>query len=284
MEQPLRIIVTGRGGAGSWIVRGEELGLAMGATVKPNATVADLKAHDVAVVVKRVPDALLRALRESGIYWVYDILDAYPQPLCSTWNMGQCLNWLRHHVATLNPPGGVIWPTARMKLDSGLGGPVIYHHHRPNIKRHVVQPNLRCIGYEGSARYIEAWLWPLEKECSRRGVKFLINPEHIGDVDIIVAMRGGDWAGWAQKHWKSNIKLANAHGAGVPFIGANEDGYHETASGGEQWADTPVELGHALDWLDDADTRRAVQAQFLAHAYPVESAARDMLNALLRSD
>jgi len=277
----MKIIITGRGGAGSWSVRGEQLGAAMGATVKPMASMQDLKAHDVCIVVKRVPDELLRALRDSGVFWFYDIVDAYPQPACSIWSRAQCTQWLRHHLKTLSPPAGVIWPNKKMKDDSGLdAGAVVYHHHRPGIKLHTVQPRITRIGYEGSAKYVDAWLRPIELECARRGIKFVLNPAHVSDLDVIIAMRGGIWDGYAQRNWKSNVKLANAHGSGTPFIGATESGYIETSSGAEYWADTPRELSRALDWLDEESTRVAVQKQFLFNAYPVEQAARDMLCAV----
>lgn len=277
----MKVIVTGRGGAGSWSVRGEQLGAAMGATVKPMATTQELKAHDVAIVVKRVPDDLLASLRASGIRWFYDIVDAYPQPACSIWTRTQCLQWLHHHLKTLNPPGGVIWPNKKMRDDSGLErGAVVYHHHRPGIKRHTVKPKITQIGYEGSAKYVEAWLRPIELECATRGIRFMLNPQHVADLDVIIAMRGGIWDGYAQRNWKSNVKLANAHGSGTPFIGASENGYQETSSGAEYWADTPRELTRALDWLETEEARRSVHAHFLANAYTVEQAAADMLCVL----
>lgn len=275
----MKVLVTGRGGAGSWTVRGEQLGAAMGATVKPMATRQDMRAHDVVIVVKRVPPVLLAELRASGVPWVYDVVDAYPQPECSTWTPRACREWLDTWCRLLRP-NRIIWPNARMRDDARSTDPVVYHHHRPNIKRNVVRERVRAVGYEGSAKYLDSWLSPLIAECGRRGVRFIVNPECIADLDIVVAMRGGIWDGYPQRHWKSNVKLANAHGSGTPFIGCMEDGYTETATGCEYWADTPREFARALDWLGTHEARKTVHERFIAKAYSVEQAAKDMLCAL----
>lgn len=277
----MKLLVTGRGGAGSWSVRGEQLGAAMGATVKPMATLQEIKAHDAVIVVKRVPEALLAALRQSGVPWVYDIVDAYPQPGCSLWTAAQCMSWLDNHVKTLNPPLGVIWPNRRMQEDCSVPrGAVVYHHHRPAIARNKIRQQIKRVGYEGSAKYLDGWIAAIGVECKRRGIEFALNPEHIADLDVVIAMRGGCWDGYAQRNWKSNVKLANAHGSGTPFIGARERGYEETATGCEYWADTPRELSRALDWLETRDARLTVHERFLSKPYTVTHAAGDMLCAL----
>lgn len=277
----MKVLITGKGTAGSWIVRGEQLGAAMRATVKPMATVQDMKAHDLVILVKKTPEPLLEALRLSGVPWVYDIVDAYPQPGCSLWTREQALSWLHHHVKTISPPLGVIWPNEKMRVDSCLArGPVIYHHHRPGIKRNKIRARIERVGYEGSAKYLDGWTAAISLECKRRGIEFVLNPAHIADLDVIVAMRGGAWDGYAQRNWKSNVKLANAHGSGTPFIGARESGYQETSTGCEYWADTPRELSTALDWLESKDARLTVHERFLSKPYTVDMAAGDMLCAL----
>ena len=87
----------------------------------------------------------------------------------------------------------------------------------------------------------------MQAECRRRGWEWVENPPTIAALDIVVAVR--EQQGYAARAWKSNCKLANAQGCGVPFIGAREAGYLETASGGELWADTPREMVEALDAL-----------------------------------
>lgn len=108
-------------------------------------------------------------------------------------------------------------------------------------------------------------------------------PASLADVDVVLALRGSWWNGYAQQHWKSNVKLANAHGSGTPFIGAPEDGYLETAAGAEYWATCESDLARALDWLESEQARKSVQQRFLKAALPVEKVAeqyREVLCAL----
>lgn len=276
----MKLLITGKGKAGSWIIRGEQLGKAMGATVKPNATLADMRAHDAVLVIKRVPDETLLNLWRSGVPWIYDIVDAYPQPLCSVWTEAQCKAWLRDLLKKLKP-NGVIFPNRKMREDWGVsGGQVVYHHHRPDITQHKPPERIRIVGYEGSAKYLDEWLQPIMYLCTKRKIEFRVNPTHIADLDVVLAMRGGEWDGYAQRNWKSNVKLANAHAAGLPFIGLPEAGYQETACGAEYWAEDVAGVSRALDWLDDVGVRQEVAAQFKASIYSVEQAAADMWKAI----
>lgn len=104
-----------------------------------------------------------------------------------------------------------------------------------------------------------------------------MNPEHLADLDIVLAMRCGQWTSYAAKHWKSNVKLANAHGSGTSFIGQRDCGYTETASGAEYWADAPRDLATCFDWLESQSTREQVADRFTQCAYPVERAAADLM-------
>ncbi len=220
-------------------------------------------AADVIVVVKRIRDDLLATIRKSGKPWAYDIVDAYPQPTCSDWARDESLRWLRAHINRLQPDL-VIWPNAQMQSDFGGGGVVAYHHHRPGIEINSVRERIETIGYEGSPDYIAEWMPAILRESQRRGWAFLINPPRLADVDIVLALRGKRFNGYPQKHWKSNIKLANAHGSGTPFIGADECSYRETAAGGEMFVESADQLHDAFDALEPAAVRRRISEQFLA--------------------
>lgn len=276
----MKLLFTGRGGAaGSWSIRGEQLGLACGAKVKPLATSTDIRAADLTVVVKRAPDALIAALR--GRPWVYDIVDAYPQPESARWSQEESIGWVTRHIEKLNPTA-VIWPNQRMRADCDDGRPgiVLKHHHRPGIHRNPIRPQVRTIGYEGSSAYLDGWLPSIVKECARRHWEFVLNPPRLADLDIVLALRGGQWDGYAARNWKSNVKLANAHGSGTPFVGQRECGYMETASGAEYWADEPKDLATCFDWLEDVSTRELVSDRFVAKAYTLEQAAADLTGFL----
>lgn len=274
----MKIVMTGKGGsAGSWICRGQQLGDAIGATVSPVAEKEVLAAHDIAVVVKRVPVPLLVSIRASGRPWVYDIVDAYPQPAASAWTRDEAIHWARRHIAELRPDA-VIWPTRKMKedCDTGLPGLVLPHHHRPGIKNNSIRKEVKTVGYEGGAHYLADWLPVLERECKHRGWRFVVNQEHLADLDIVVALRGGQWNGYVQENYKSNVKLANAHGSGTPFIGQMEQGYLETASGCEYWAQNKDMIATCFNWLEDQSAREQIHDRFQQAAYPVEKAASEL--------
>lgn len=266
-------MITGRGTSGSWRIRGEQLGAAMGARVVPMASLDDCRWADVIVVVKRVPDDLLQRIMNSGRPCVYDIVDAYPQPACGSWGELESKAWLREHLARLKPDA-VIYPNERMKADS-VGGMVLYHHHRPGILKNPIRPHIKRIGYEGASRYIEGWMPAIEKHCGRIGAEFVLNPANLADVDVVLALRDKNHTGYPQRMWKSNVKLANAHGSGTPFIGMPEPGYQETASGCEYWATNSDELGTALDWLAPQGTRQHVSEQFLKSSISVDKVAEE---------
>lgn len=270
----VNFVFTGGGKAGSWLCRGDQIGRALGANVKPDATVSDFRRADLTVCVKRCPEDRLAALRASGKPWVFDIVDCYPQPEASSWTAAEAIRWMQARLAHLKPDG-VIWPNQRMAEDVGFSGPqaVIYHHHRPGIRHNPIREDVFAVGYEGEPRYIEKWLVHIESECEKRGWIFHVNPPHLANVDVVLALRGGNWNGYVPAHWKSNVKLANAHGSGTPFVGSPECGYAETRSGAEYWATTPGDLRAAFDWLTPRRTREEVSRRFLEKAYCLADAA-----------
>lgn len=270
----MKVLFTGRGTSGSWAIRGVQVGAQLGAAVKPMATLEDCRAADVIVAVKRVPAQLLENIRASGKPWVYDIVDAFPQPLSSTWSRTQCLGWLNETISTLKPTS-VIWPTERMQDDFGGGWSVIYHHHRPGLAINPIRESIQVIGYEGSEKFLEGWMPAIDAECHRLGARFEINPARLADVDVVLALRGPRWNGYAQQAWKSNVKLANAHASGTPFIGMPEAGYEETRTGAEYWVKTPEQLTLALKWLEAQSAREEIASRFLSATFPVARIAKD---------
>lgn len=276
----MKLLFTGRGGAaGSWIVRGEQIGHACGGKVKPLATSTDIRAADLTVVVKRTPDVLVTQL--AGRPWVYDIVDAYPQPESAMWSQDEAIGWVTRHIAKLNPTA-VIWPNQRMRddCDDGRPGLVLKHHHRPGIKRNPIREEVRRIGYEGAAQYLDGWMPHIAKECARRRWEFVVNPKHLADLDVVLALRGGQWDGYASRNWKSAVKMANAHGSGTPFVGQRESGYLENASGAEYWADEPKDLATCFDWLEPVSARELIADRFVQKAYTLEQAAEDLCRFL----
>jgi hypothetical protein len=273
----VRVLFTGRGRSGSYAIRAEQLAKALGAAEKPQAAYADFLGCDLAVVVKRVPEPIRSGLQSTGRRWVYDCVDCYPQPLCSSWQRSEAIAWVRKHVATLNPTA-VIWPNRRMRedCDDGRPGFVLPHHARPNQALNPVREKVSRVGYEGRAEYLQGWAMILHKECERRGWQFVINPPELAELDIVVSFRGGQWDGYAPHNYKSGVKLTNAHGSGTPFVGRREAGCAEMACGAEYWASSPGEISTAFDWLEPQSTREMISDRFRESAYMLERAAADV--------
>lgn len=272
------ILFTGKGTSGSWQIRGVQIAHAMRVRAVPMAGDAECRAADVIVGVKRIPDDLLVRIRRSGRPWIWDCVDAYPQRPHQPVTRDDAIRWMRAELERLRPDG-VIWPNREMRSDAGFGH-VIPHHHWPGLSPQPLRDRIEVIGYEGSPRYIEAWMPHIERECRRIGARF--QPSLPG-ADVVLALRGPEWGSYWCRNWKSGVKLANAHGAGVPFIGAMEPGYLEIATGVERWADTPDALSLALDSLASVDVRRQVRGEFLAAAMPVDAVVpmyREVISAV----
>jgi len=278
----MRVLVTGSGASGSWLVRGVQLGHAIGATVCKDASAAMIRAHDLVVLIKRPLPPLLRRLHDNGARIVWDVVDAWPQPEGNCWSREQALEWLYRQVTMIRPLA-IVAATKRMAddlhsvKDAVLALP---HHARPGLRALPVRDQVKRLGYEGSRKQLGRWRLVLEAECARRGWHFVMNPKSLADLDIVVALREAD--GYPPRHWKSNVKLANAQASGVPIVCNRECGYLENASGGERWADDESELAAALDELMPAATRRDAAVR-LAHAAPTLEAMAGRYRAWLES-
>lgn len=266
--------MTGRGTSGSWRIRGEQLGAAIGATVEPNAT--NVEGYDAVIVVKRANPATIQAIHTAGVPLVHDVVDAWPQPHGNQWDASECLGWLRSQVANLKP-AAIVAATRAMANDCAeFKVPVLAlpHHARPGQRLNPIRP-MTTVGYEGGVAYLGAWRQRLEAECDRRGWHFAVNPPHLDELDIVVALR--EATGYAPRHWKSNVKLANAQGSGTPIICNREAGYRETLSGAEEWADTLDELRGALNVLQSSAVRQERAAVLHAAAPSIDRIATEYL-------
>ena len=254
----VKILGTGKGGtSGSWAIRGQQLGQAIGATVQPMATPSEIREADLVVVVKRTPAQLIKAIHDSGKPWVYDIVDAWPQYPGNCIDQAFAVHWLQRTIRDLKP-SAVVFGTERMQSDSGFKGPsIVLPHHswqRYCDRAPVYREKLQALGYEGGIHYLGKWLPMLEAECQARGLRLVINGD-MTQADIGIALR--DCGGYPARHWKPGTKLSNLHALGIPALCSPEDGYKAVACGSEHWINTPQELGAALDALTDNDRRKA---------------------------
>ncbi len=257
----MKILVTGKGTSGSWVIRGIQLGQTIGASVQADAQSA--RGYDLTILVKR-PGHLLERLR--GVPLVWDLVDAWPQPIGNEWDRDLAMQWLRDQIRRIKPVA-LVAATNRMAQDCvEFGLPVLWlpHHARPHQELNPVRDRIHVVGYEGGEAYLGSWRSILETECRDRGYRFKVNPMTLAELDIVVALRQA--AGYPARFWKSGVKLANAQATGTPCILSPEAGYLETQSGAECWAEDDRNLALSLDRLEEYRVRAETSRTLLRAA------------------
>lgn len=280
-----RILITGRGTSGSWQIRGVQLGAAIGATVRADADAATIAAHDIIVIVKRGSDELVQRIHTARKPLVWDVVDSWPQPDGNLWAYRACMEWLRNRLRR-NRPVACIAATRRMEADlEDCRVPALWvpHHARPAQPLNPIRPHLRVIGYEGSEAHLGRWAQVLRTIAAIRGMQFVLQPQRLADVDVVVALR--EHHGYGPTCWKSNVKLANAQATGTPCILDQEDGYRDTAMGGECWrelAGGQEHLASLIDGMRPQEVRAAAAARLVTGTITLERCAvayRDFITA-----
>ena len=260
----MKVLVTGSGRSGSWRIRGEQLGRAIGATVLPEAI--DVAQYDVVILVKRPPPDLLARIHAARVPLIWDVVDAWPQPHGNEWPAQACFSWLRHSLLSVRPRA-VVAATQQMARDAAAFGYLatcIPHHARPEQRTNPIRDRVALVGYDGGPQYIWRWSQTIKTECARRGWAWHPDPLPLEEMDIVLALR--DQQGYAPLHWKSNVKLANAQATGTPVVCAREWGYLECAGREVHFADDQAQLSRAFDALADVETRRAISRDLIASA------------------
>jgi hypothetical protein len=105
----------------------------------------------------------------------------------------------------------------------------------------------------------------------------VVNPAELADLDIVLAVRGGEFDGYATRNWKSCVKLSNAVGSLTPIICLPESGYQEIAPNGVVWVDKPEWLKNCFDFLACRSERLAVAESFARHraSFALDTVARE---------
>lgn len=270
----MKVLVTGKGGkAGSWRIRGEQLGAAIGAEVKPLASLDDCRHADIIIIVKRTPDEILRAVRKSGRPWVWDVVDGWPQR--TDYTRPEALAWLHERAQALKPTA-MVFGTPQMQQDGQFAGPslVLPHHswQRYVAREPAWRDAIKTVGYEGDPRYLGRWLPALQLQCDRRGWHLQINGD-MTQVDIGIALR--DRGGYPARFWKPGTKLSNLHALGIPALCSIEAGYQSVASGAEFWIESEHDIAQAFDALADPERRQQVGSQMRSAMLPIEQVASE---------
>lgn len=279
---PVRALFTSRSSAGAWQVRGEQV-----AALRTNWRALhhpgddDIAACDLLCVVKKPDHHVIDRARRLGKAIVFDIVDAWAQPedglRCAGIDDARAL--FRPAWSAI-AADGYIFPTRRMAQDLGplvRNAVTIYHHHWPQLAPNPVRPQVRTVGYEG-ADYLGPWQSRIELACAARGLRFVANPRDYNELDIVVLARGGVHGNFLARRYKSNVKLANAYGAGMPALAhVDEMSAHDTDSGDVLFfTDRPGSFERQLDRLCASHALRlSIHRRFRAQAarYRVDRAA-----------
>ena len=266
----LRVCFLGRPAAGSFQARAVQVAACREGWSAASAFGPELVlAHDLFVFVKWAAPRPMHLLRGLGKRVVFDLLDGWEQPADDrrVRDLGGA-RALYHARWGEVPADAVIYATRAMQEDLEAlfpPGRVIYHHFRPGLEPVALRETPRLVGYEGEERYLGPWRGELERACRAVGLTFVVNPPDLRQVDLGVAARGGDHDGWLSRRYKSNVKLANLYGAGIPaLVQAEAEAYRETACAGQPTFSTPAELRSALAALLPLPARRRLQEAQLA--------------------
>jgi hypothetical protein len=252
----MKVLFTGKGTSGSWKIRGQQvseglLDSGVAASAIPHASVEQMRAFDVIVLVKRPTDQLLAAIRESGKPFAWDVVDSWPQPIGNEWGETYAKVWLHESIQHVGPDLLICSTRAMMEDANFPQSCVIYHHARSEFHRmRRVNIDAHFLVYDGGHHYLGSYEGTLY-QAAKHGLTFLN-----GNLfDFATCSRAAvclrDCSGYAPRHWKSNVKLANAQALGIPALCSKESGYKETSTGGVLWIESPEDLPAAFDQLAD---------------------------------
>jgi hypothetical protein len=256
-------------GAGSWDVRGRQLGGALGARVCVAPTPDDFGWADVIVLVKRAMAVFGQQARQSGKPVVWDVLDIWQQPAQNTIAAPEATALVRRSCWA-----GLTLLGATKAMADAIGGRYLPHHAWPGLTPAPARPEVRVVAYQGAPHYLGRWATWVTEACARRGWQFVVNPRDLREADILLALRDGQWDGWICREWKSGVKVVNAIAAGRPLISQDGAAVREIRPDGSI-IHGPDSLAFALDHWADFHNRSVVAEASLDRwrAHRLESVA-----------
>lgn len=261
----MKILMVGSGGKGSMVVRGQQLGQAIGARVVPVPSAADLEWADLVILVKRNGLDWASRVQHARKPIVWDAVDFWEQPEQNALSERDAKALLQRCIQKIKPTL-VIGATEAMAL--AAGGAYLPHHAWPNLRPTPARGEVKTVGYQGKRKYLGKWAKAVKAECDRRGWTFVLDPIGLRSCDLLVAFRDGQWDGWMCQEWKSGVKLVNALTAGRPIVTQNSAAWREIRPAGVV-IEKPEELPEAFDCWTGVDARQmATQGTFEPYALP----------------
>jgi hypothetical protein len=252
----MNLLIVGAG-KGSFQIRGDQLGAALGARVVNVPSPADWRWADLAILVKRAATMFGRQARQAGVPIVWDALDFWRQPSDNRMSADEAVRLLADRQAEIQPDLTIGATEAMAKV---CGGVYLPHHYWPGLTPTPARERVHVVAYEGNPQYLGKWHIAIERACLRRGWRFHVNPPDLRSADILVAFRDGIWDGWMCREWKSGVKLVNAMAAGRPILTQESAAFREIQPAGSI-VTTPDQLDAAFDAWAHVSLRQAVVEQ-----------------------
>lgn len=267
-------------GQGSWIMRGHQLGAALGARVTSDPRRDDWTWADLVILVKRHGAKFAADAKAAGVAIVWDALDCWRQPADNSRTQTAAALDLAAQIAAITP-WHVIGAT-QAQADAASGS-YLPHHSWSGLEPTRPRREIQTVAYQGNVAYLGAWHGHLQRLCSARGWAFVVNPADLRDADLIVALREGPWDGWACREWKSGVKLVNAMAAGRPVLTQQTAAFREIEPPGSA-IETVGDLEAAFDAWRSLGSRVAAADLCVdqAKAYTVAAVADQYRSILER--
>lgn len=264
----MNVLVVG-GGGGSWTVRGQQLGQAIGARVVGAPSSGDLTWADLVILVKRAAFDWATRVRRMKKPIVWDALDFWEQPDENSVGEAGAKALLTQSVMSIRPVL-VIGATESMAMT--CGGVYLPHHCWPNLLPTPAREHVTTVGYQGKRKYLGRWYKPLLAACVDRGWRFALNPIDLRTCDLLVAFRDGRWDGWMCREWKSGVKLVNALAAGRPIITQDSAAFREIRPFGMA-IEKPEELSDAFGMFASVKAREQAARNRTYEQYTIHAIA-----------
>ncbi len=259
-------------------MRGVQLGGAIGARVTSDPTPADFGWAELIVLVKKGGLRFAHAARSYRVPIIWDAVDCWRQPFDNGLGPASAVRLLQTHAAA---SGASLVIGATMAQARAIDGVYLPHHSWQGLEPSPPRTVVQTVGYQGNPLYLGIWAKRLDKACRLRGWTFVVNPDDLRNVDILVAFRDGPWDGWICREWKSGVKVVNALAAGRPLLTQASAAFGEIAAPGAI-VETEGDLDLALDGWASLDRRQEAyeQARVGAPAYRL-SAVADQFRGIL---
>lgn len=251
----MNVLIVGSG-KGSFAMRGQQLGAALGARVVHEPAATDLHWADVVVLVKKFGALFASRVHRAGKPLVWDALDCWKQPAENQADASRAMALLTHQVRVIKP---ALVIAATEAMAEACGGVYLPHHSWAGLVPTPAREVVSVVAYEGNPLYLGSWRSTLERACQARGWRFVINPPDLSQADLLVALRDGPWDGWICREWKSGVKVVNAIAAGRPMLTQDTAAMRELQPCGSVIA-TVADLETALERWTPVAERAAVVA------------------------